>query len=613
MEKREIAKFLSGFFTAGVLINLSIILLAVYTPYKLLGGFFDFKVWTITLIGFFVLSIISAFLGWGIRSGRKYITLLMLMTVVFSFYIGFDVLKLKNINLFQGSVASSLMQGNSLSQTQSTASASQSEGGNDFSFSLGGDKYDGAKKIVTDKDGNLYVAGFFQGTINLDVTGGLYNITSLGNSLISSATDVYLVKYSAQRKLLWGFGIGSVGKDMPLDLKLDSNNNVYLVGYIGGLANFNPAADTEYSLDAGTGRDGFVAKYDTNGQLKWAKKIGNPEKIPFTDNDKRFEEARSVAIDSNNNVYVVGVFDGTINLDEPNEMKTINSFSAIQNARNIFVAKYSADGNYLNGVATIGTTDDEVAGIVANDNGVYMSGYFFGKSNFDFKNKNNKLSSISSGSDSDIFLAKYDSDLNFGWVKKWGSDGNDTTLPGDLAVDKDMNIYLAGNFTGIINFGKNLISRGEYDVVFVKLDKDGKVIFSKSFGASKSEQARSIHLDSDGNLYLTGLFKTVCDFNTAKVSQVLVSTSSGLASDGFVAKYSSSGDYIWAKGIGGGVTAETEDQSIEDIAFDQSNNPIMAGYFYESIDFNSTESLNLASKGESDAMVVEYNSNGEIE
>jgi hypothetical protein len=612
MEKREIAKFLSGFFTAGVLINLSVILLTVYTPYKLLGGFFDFRAWTITLIGFFVLSIIAAFLGWGVRSGRKYITLLMLMTVVFSFYVGFDVLKLKNINLFQGNVASSLAQNSSLPQMQN-ADSSQTEGVKDFSFSLGGDKYDGGKQIATDKDGNLYVAGFFQGTVNLDVSGGLYNITSLGNSLISSATDIYLAKYSSQRKLLWGISIGSSGKDMPFDLKLDSNENIYLAGYFGGLADFDPSANAEYNLDAGTGRDAFIAKYDNSGQFKWAKKIGNPEKIPFDDDDRRFEEARSIAIDSNNNVYVSGVFDGTINLDEPNEMKPDNTFSAVQNARNIFIAKYSADGNYLNGIVTAGTTDDEAAGITADSSGVYMSGYFFGKSNFDFKNKNNKVSLISSGSDSDIFLAKYDSDLNFVWVKKWGSDGNDTTLPGNLVMDKDSNVYLAGNFTGIINIGKNLVSRGEYDILFTKIDKDGKVIFSKSFGGSRSEQARSISLDADNNLYLTGKFKIVCDFGTTKTSQTLTSNSGGLASDGFVAKYSSVGDYVWAQNIGGEVTAETEEQSIEDVAFDQNNNPIITGYFYENLDFNSTESLNLTSKGESDAVIVEYNSNGEIE
>ena len=83
--------------------------------------------------------------------------------------------------------------------------------------------------------------------------------------------------------------------------------------------------------------------------------------------------------------------------------------------------------------------------------------------------------------------------------------------------------------------------------------------------------------------------------------------------NGFIVKYSANGDYLWARDLGGLVSLENEAQSAESITTDFNNNPIIAGYFYKKINFNSTESLDLISNGATDAYVVRYNPNGEIE
>ena len=615
MEKREISKFLSGFFTAGALIDLSVILFAVYSPFKALGEILDFKIWTLALAGFLALAVIFAILGWGVRAGKKYGTLLLLAVVIFSFYIGYDVLKIKNINLFQASAVSALSKNTPAPANPSATDSNLLENKNQgFSFRLGADKYDGGKTIATDSENNIYIAGYFQGTVNLDVTGGLMEVTSLGNSLISSATDIYVAKYAPDKKLLWGFSVGSSGKDMPLDLKLDSQNNIYLAGYFGGMADFNPDLDAENNLDAGTGRDAFLAKYDNNGKFAWAKKIGNPEKIPFTDNDLRFEEARSIALDKSNNVYLTGVFDDSVNLDDPNQSTPDNTFSGRAKVRNIFVGKYTSDGTFLKGGILGGAVRDEASAIQISPEGdVYLTGYFLGRSNFDLKNSKNAKASIFSDDDFDIFLAKYDDDFNFAFVKQWGGEGNDMPAINGMQIDKNNNIYIVGNFSGTTAIGKNIMSRGESDVFFVKIDKLGKVIFTKSFGGPKAEQATGIKLDGNGNIYLTGLFKISCNFSVGKTAQTLIAISDGLASDGFLAKYSPEGEYLWARDLGGAVSAETEIQSVDGVAVDKNGNPLVTGYFYKTINFHSTDSLDLASSGATDAFVVEYNADGEIE
>lgn len=614
MEKREIAKFLSGFFTAGVFVDLAVILLASYFEYKIWPGFFDLKIWTLVLIGFLVLAITFSFLGWGVKATKRNVPLLMFIFTFFCFYAGYDILENKNINIFQSNLSVALSESNSevINTIQNVVDGEENKNSN-FSFALGGDKYDAGKIIAIDNDSNLYSVGYFQGTINLDVTGGLIEVSSVGNSLINSAIDIYVAKYSPEKKLIWSFSIGSSGKDMPIDFKMDGDGNFYLTGYFSGLADFNPDLSVENNLDAETGRDIFLAKYNNDGKFQWAKKIGNPEKIPFTDNDLRFEEPRSIAI-KGDNLYLTGVFDESINLDDPNQSTENNTFSSHPKVRNVFLAKYSLDGTYLNGGVVGGAARDEASAIQINDEGdVYLTGYFIGKSNFDLKNDKNTKASIFSDDDFDIFLAKYDNDFNFIFVKQWGGEGNDMPATNGLEIDKNKDLYLSGTFSGTMTMGKNLTSHGESDVFFVKMDNLGKIIFAKSFGGVKSERSTGIKLDNLGDLYLTGSFKTISYFNTGKEAKALISISDGLSSDGFLVKYSSIGDYLWAINTGGSVSLESESQSTENLVIDKDNNPIITGYFYENINFNSTESLNLTSHGNTDVFVVKYSANGEIE
>jgi hypothetical protein len=614
MEKREIAKFLSGFFIAGALSHILVILMAGYLPNGLPDNIFNLRIWTISFIIFMALAIISAYIGWGIKSSKKYISLSMFLLVIFSFFVGNNLLKLKNINLLQANaVAVFNYDGENI---KADSALEQSSGTvKNVSFSLGSEKYDGGKVVDVDKDNNIYTAGYFQGTINLDSNGGLLKLNSIGNSEISSAIDIYLAKYTNDKKLLWGFSIGSVGKDMPLAIEIDKDSNVYLAGYFGGLADFNPKASEENNLDAISGRNAFIVKYDKDGNFLWAKKIGNPVKIPFTDNDARFAEGRDITIDKDGNVYFTGVFNGTINLDEPSLDTPENNFTSNLSSRDIFVAKYDKDGNYLKGMSFGGSSRDEVMGVrVSFDENVYLVGSFIGQINLDSKNNKNKKTLIFSNGGRDSFLVKYDKDFNYIWSKKWGGVNDEEPAASGLEIDDADNVYVVGNFSGSIAVaGKTLSSLGLSNILFVKYDKNGNAQFAKSFG-SKFAKASKIKLDKSGNIYIAGLFKTICDFNTAKEPKALVSISEGDASDAFLAKYSSDGSYLWARDLGGEVTLSEQLQTSEGIAIDEENNyPIITGIFYNEINFHSTDSLDLRSNGESDAFIVKYSDNGEIE
>ena len=78
-------------------------------------------------------------------------------------------------------------------------------------------------------NGNIYTAGYFTGTTDLDPTAGVYNITSNG------LEDIYLACYTPAGNILWGFNVGgSGGNDAIYKLAFDSQSNVFVVGYFQG-------------------------------------------------------------------------------------------------------------------------------------------------------------------------------------------------------------------------------------------------------------------------------------------------------------------------------------------------------------------------------------------
>jgi hypothetical protein len=65
----------------------------------------------------------------------------------------------------------------------------------------------------------------------------------------------------------------------------------------------------------------------------------------------------------------------------------------------------------------------------------------------------------------DIFLAKYDSNVKLKWVNSWGGSGNEQVRPGGIAVDRNNDIYLCGDFASTVDFDPgsgvaNLTSKG---------------------------------------------------------------------------------------------------------------------------------------------------------
>ncbi|MFA5080629.1 MAG: hypothetical protein WC472_03345 [Candidatus Paceibacterota bacterium] len=600
---RELLKFFTGFFFASILLHILIISLGLL-PFTIKGMVFDYSFWTVTLVGSSILVISCSYLGWDRKSANKISVSVLFFILFIVLMCGSYFSDAKNFSFtsnksFLASISDINKQNGSAIESIKNTNLDDLT----YAFSIGDQNNDFGKSIISDKNNNIYSVGAFHGTINLNPKGKAEK-TSLGG--IGSDTDIYIVKYNQYGEYIWGFSIGSIGYDSPSEVRLDGEGFIYLAGYFGGKADFDPS-EKEFILDAGIGRDGFIAKYDSDGRFLWAKKIGNQESIPFEDNDIRFEQVSSIGFDLNNNVYIAGYFDGEIEFKDIQE--NTKTLTALKYSRNIFLAKYDKNGNNLKSSSLSGGTIGEARKILINSNSeVYLAGIFNSKIALNSDDPK-KFTYVTGGQD--IFLSKYDSEFNYLWSKKWGSLGKDDL--NSMSFSQDENIILIGSFSNLINFqGIKLQSSGSQDIFFLKINPDGDIVFSKKIGGAGRDSGLSTAIDSLGNIYITGYFSGAVDFdpNRGGRNSILYAFSSGDATDAFISKYDQKGNFMWVRSLGGDVSVEEESQNFSGVSVDSLDYPIAIGGFGG--DFNLTDSLKLSSKGGVDSMIVKYDPEGNV-
>ncbi|HEX6426137.1 MAG TPA: SBBP repeat-containing protein, partial [Niastella sp.] len=132
------------------------------------------------------------------------------------------------------------------------------------------------------------------------------------------------------------------------------------------------------------------------------------------------------------------------------------------------------------------------------------------------------------------------------------------------------------------------------------------LVFAKGFTNSASlgsSTNRGIVLDGAGNRYITGYFNGAVDFDPGAGTQNLTSAGSN---DIFLAKYDASGNYVWAKGMGG-IGFEMG----YSLAVDASGNSYITGQFTGTVDFDpGSGTQNLTTTGNADIFLAKYDASG---
>lgn len=161
----------------------------------------------------------------------------------------------------------------------------------DFVKTLGGTGDDGAYDLVIDNNGNIYVLGWYTGSIDLNPSMTTNFTPAFGNR------DIFLAKYDSIGNYIWGFGLGSIGQDEGSVITLDSTGNIIIAGRFSGSLDFDPSVNLNIKTSNGN-RDIYLAKYDAFGNLIWINSMGG----------NLYDDAEDVIVDTLGNIYLGGSF-----------------------------------------------------------------------------------------------------------------------------------------------------------------------------------------------------------------------------------------------------------------------------------------------------------------
>ena len=435
---------------------------------------------------------------------------------------------------------------------------------------MGGTSSENGLSIATDASGNVYTAGYFQGTADFDPGPGTFSLTA-------ASDDIFVSKSDAAGNFLWAKQMGGASVEHAMSIAVDAAGNVYTTGYFSSSpADFDPGPGVFNLIPAGFD-DIFISKLDASGNFVWAKQIGGAGE----------DFGYSIAVDGSGNVYTTGFFAATVDFDPGAGVFNLSSVGGTD----IFVLKLDAGGNFVWAKQMEGAGQGYSIAVDAAGN-VYTTGIFAGTVDFDPGPGTDNLT-YAGGSGQDIFVSKLDASGNFVWARQMGGVSPDQGK--SIAVDAAGNVYTTGFFQGTANFDPggvfNLTALGADDIFISKLDASGNFVWAKQMGGTSDDVGLSIAVDASGNVYTTGDFQGVGDFDPG--AGVFNLTTSG-GEDIFISKLDAAGNFVWAQQIGG---ASAISQALS-IAVDASGNIYATGLFLGTTDFDPGAGVfNLTSSG----------------
>ena len=348
-------------------------------------------------------------------------------------------------------------------------------------------------EIYWDETGNLYITGYFNGTVDFDPGAEVFELTTLGSG------DCFILKLDTDGNFVWAKSFGDGLTDFGRKITTDASGNIYTTGTYQGTVDFDPGVGV-FDITSNGEQDVFIQKLNSAGEFIWTKSIGGAAE------DRVF----SVNVDDLERVYISGVFEGTIDLD-PN----VGVFPMTSNGLfDGYIAKLDADGSFIWGVQIGGTSQDFVYSSTLDDFGnIYSTGYFINTVDFD---PSAGILNLTSNGGPDIFIQKLDTHGNLMWVKSVG--GTDGDRGNSIALDTENNVYVTGYFSLTMDLdpGAGIFSRtslGETDIFIQKLNSSGSFVWAKTLGGIGSDGSDAIDLNLDGNIYLTGTYGLTMDFN----------------------------------------------------------------------------------------------------
>jgi PKD repeat protein len=407
---------------------------------------------------------------------------------------------------------------------------------------------------------------------------GIYKVKAKIGACQTKESQIYIPLFKTQPKdsaaWRWAKRIGinsSSYRNQPNDIQVDKKYNVYISGYT------YTSIDTIFGTVIPNGY--YLIKSDTSGNVHWVKSIGQTSST----NVNSF-----MAIDtSSENIYIGGFFTNKLTYDKG----TITS----SGAGDRFLVKVLPDGtiDWAKQVSTLASYRSNFPGNIVID----KSGnpIICGASN-----------PVSNNGKNIMFVTKYSPSGQILTTREFNS-----TFTGSVqvALDKDENIYVAGDFiksialdsVGLDSIRLYGFGTGTTNVFLAKYNPSFHLVWVRRLGGSEKEGFRGVKLDGDGNAYIA------TEHNSSYSTPTFFSTnfnSIGYQKPNydFISKYDSYGNYQWTRELSA---------SISDFDTDLNGNTYISTYTLAGPSTEIGCSM-IPSVGNSRVYIIKYTKDGNV-
>ncbi len=393
--------------------------------------------------------------------------------------------------------------------------------------------------VTTDATGNVFIAGYFTGTIDFDPGTGVSNLTAQG-----AYADMFVAKYAPNGSLQWAKQVRTHDAYPPneataVNMRLTNTGEPVITGWLDGVQDLNPDAGAD-TFGTTNGLSLFLLKLDNNGNYIWAKAIsayGFPK----------------ISIDNANNIYLAGWYQGSA--EDFNPGPGVDSLPRSLYT-DIFIAKYDANGNFA-WVKGLHSGASEIINDIVNDaaGNIYVCGNFEGSVlDFDPDTSTAERYRQSIGAGTDFFIAKYTTNGSLLWANTYGHPTyiNSSNTADRLMLDANNDIIVTGSISGEVDFNADaavdtvgFASKAiGFPLYFAKYSGiTGNYIFAKALFGQSVNYVRGLGLDAASNIYVASNFEQFCDADPGPGTDTLSTSGNSI----LLAEYGPTGNYIWGK------------------------------------------------------------------
>ena len=370
-------------------------------------------------------------------------------------------------------------------------------------------------------------------TSNTSIAVGVFNSdlsAFYGSDFIGAVGGGFVAKYDALGNVIWAFKIGNNQNAACQGVAIDGTGNVYVTGYFSTTADFKGTYTVSTNLSSTGGKDVFVAKYNSAGQLQWVNQGGGASD----------DEGMAITVNATQ-VFVTGYFSNS---------GTFSGIPTISNKpnQNAFYISYNMTGAALwltdsgSGLSCFGRA------IAADNTNVYITGDFMNSTFqvYDYTGALVATVSNSNATTSDILIIAIAVGGPFNWLKTIGSNNGDF---GRGIQQNSSGLFLTGSTSAGANFPgyvSNPVATSAIglDPFVASVSKAGVTSWVQSEAGPANEEGTAIAIDTLNLLSVTGYFQTTFTLNSGPTL-----TSSG-NQDVFVAALNTLGMYQWSTQAG---------------------------------------------------------------